>query len=45
MDEKQVKIYEKKPEPESIVSVLKKDKLVMTQKDEDGFKLIFKLVK
>ena len=45
MEEKQVKIYEKKPEPESIVSVVKKEKLVMTQKGEDGFKLIFKLDK
>lgn len=45
MEEKQIKIYEKKPEPESIVSVLKKDKLVMTQKDEDGFMLIFKQIK
>ena len=45
MEEKQVKIYEKKPEPESIASVVKKERLVMTQKDEDGFKLIFKMVK
>jgi len=44
MSDKKVKIFEKKPEPESIVNSLTKGRMVVAQPlDEDEFLLLFKL--